>query len=89
MNPAARVSDYATGNWHDGVIVTGSSKLFIEGRQAALVGGLTACHAGDHSVGMIVTGSGKFIVEGRQLARMGDVTNCGLTIITGSGKFLA
>ena len=69
---------------HGGVIITGASRTFVNGRPLARLGDLHACPIPGHGVNPIVSGSPDTITEGRPNARIGDVTACGAVIVTGS-----
>lgn len=81
MPPVARIGD--TGS-HGGQIVTGASKLTVEGAKAARVGDTYACPI--HGGNPITSGSSITTVEGAALARIGDSTACGATITSGAAK---
>lgn len=87
MTAIARVGDLCTGHGDCSPreIITGSTKLFIQGVPVARVGDSLQIHC-DHP-GTIVTGSNKMTIEGMFAARVGDQIDCGSSIMTGDGKF--
>lgn len=97
MSNAARVGDISSG--HDFCrpveIVSGSQKVFINGKAAARVGDILGEHDclgtyENHAphVPVIATGSQKVFIDGRAAARVGDSVSCGVfgesQIVTGS-----
>ncbi len=77
----ARVGDRTS---HGGVIITGATRTFVNGRKAARIGDLHICPIYTHWVRPIVTGSPDTFIEGKAAARIGDRTACGAVIVTGS-----
>ncbi|WP_250476095.1 PAAR domain-containing protein [Caballeronia sp. GAFFF1] len=65
-----------------GVVITASTGLKINGRQAAGVGDLTSCGA------VIQSGSSSASFGARCVARVGDTTSHGGVLVEGDDKFL-
>lgn len=78
-------------------ILEGSSKLFIQGKRASVVGDRIESHSfpnndegntyTTHSNSIILTGSNKLLISGKQVAIEGSTTSCGV-VISGSDKVL-
>ena len=84
--PQARLGDTSS---HGGVIVTGASRTFVNGRPAARMGDLHVCPLPFHGYTPSVTGDEDTFIEGRPSARIGDIAACGAVIATGSQDTLA
>jgi uncharacterized Zn-binding protein involved in type VI secretion len=67
---------------HGGVIITGSSRTFVNGVPLSRIGDLHACPI--HGVNVIVTGSHNTTSDYSPNARLLDLTSCGSTIVSGS-----
>jgi uncharacterized Zn-binding protein involved in type VI secretion len=67
------------GDSAGGVILTGSSDVFIDGMPAATVGDKVAKHSkkGPHKAATLVSGSPDVFVNGKPLVRQGDPASCG------------
>ncbi len=67
-----------------GVIKSGASTVFINGKAAARVGDATICSKKGHTKPPIAAGSQVVFIEGRPAAREGDKISCGAKIAKGS-----
>ena len=79
----ARIGDTST---HGGVIISGASKMIVEGMPTSRVGDLLMCPI--HGPMPLVTGAGKMIVEGVPTSRIGDLAACGAVIVSGAAKLI-
>lgn len=79
--PLARVGDQCGG-----VIITGSSDVFIDGLPAAVVGSQISPHPYGDSThnATILTGSGSVFINGIQAAQMGSLATCSVHNVTTS-----
>ncbi|AGS81100.1 hypothetical protein [Caulobacter phage Cr30] len=78
---ARRNVDYAGG-----LLIQGSSNVFVEGSGVVRVGDLVQPH-GSHVAPITITqGSSKVFVDGNAVCRVGDRASCGHTISSGSSK---
>lgn len=66
-----------------GLILDGSTKVFLSGKNVAVVGSHVADH-GSHTNVTMTQGSATVYVEGKKLCRKGDLASCGDTIASGS-----
>lgn len=85
MPAAARFLDSTS---HPGLLLQGSTNVFINLMPAARLGDLHICLmpplAGPHGGNPIVKGSATVTINGLPAARQFDSTGCGATILTGS-----
>jgi uncharacterized Zn-binding protein involved in type VI secretion len=81
--PAARLGDTIS---HEGVIVTGSPDVFVEGPPSARLTDEALCDIHDEQ--SIVSGSLTVLVNGLPKARIGDSISCEATIVTGAATVL-
>lgn len=66
----------------EGIVETGASATFVDGRAVARVGDCISCGA------VIETGAACTIIEGQPAAREGDTTSHGGTLIEGDPGWL-
>lgn len=89
MSNATRLGDLDTG--HDACpptsLITASSNVFINGKEAGRVGDSYAVHGcivhPSHS-GVVASGSSSVFINGQPAARIGDPVSCGGTVAEGS-----
>jgi uncharacterized Zn-binding protein involved in type VI secretion len=92
MRGISKIGDTTTG--HAGFppqnILTGKSKVLINGIPVATIGDALSTHCNPSSChsSVVATGSTKVFVSGVPVAGIGDATSCGDTIATGSTKVL-
>ncbi|MGV2293063.1 PAAR domain-containing protein [Trinickia sp. YCB016] len=80
MPKAARVGDPIA---HGGSIASGSGDVFINGQNAAYVGGSSApCSI--HGGGSVASGAGSVFINGNNAAFVGSSTGCGAAVSNGS-----
>jgi len=75
----ARVGDTSD---HNGVIISGANRTFVNGKAVARIGDMHSCP--EHGISPITSGSSSVFVEGRAVARVGDTVACGAVITSGS-----
>lgn len=83
MRRDCRITDITD---HGGVIVTGASKMIVEGQPTSRIGDVHMCPL--HGQNIIVTGASKMMVEGQPTSRIGDLCACGAVIISGAQKLV-
>lgn len=67
---------------HGGNVITASSSLYYEGKQAALVGDKVSCPLPGHGVNVIVQGCDSVLEQGRAVVVDGCLCQCGCHVLT-------
>lgn len=80
MSSAARVGIDTAGS---GLILDGSTSVFVGEYLLATKGSNVASHSPGHSFVTVIEGSSSVFVEGKEVARIGDQASCGHLLIGG------
>jgi uncharacterized Zn-binding protein involved in type VI secretion len=93
MPPAARVGDFHTCPFVEGIVPHVGGTIMPPGCPSVLIEGIPAARMGDLAIcsgppDTIITGSASVLIGGQPAARMGDKTSHGGTVVDGSNTVM-